>query len=331
MAKITVCIPTYNRAAYLREAIHSVLAQTFGDFELLVSDNASTDNTAEVVAGFGDPRVRYHRQPQNVGIGENHRSVTALAQGEFVAVLSDDDLYQPDHLDRASAALNDYPQAAYYTCALERFGNGASGIWRPAGIAEPVSPLIYFSPRQAVDFLGRENPGFMNTMVCRKDRLRETLFWGKLGYVHMDMLVMTQLMVQGGCLFGDHASVRYRCHATNISRQTADRARAERLVCMLWYGVRYLAQFLLDTETCAPADLEQHGLSASSPLHVANFVFGLGSFDSSPALWAVARRVFQARTDVDRISGRFRLARRVGFVVIPVLEKVSQLKSGWRP
>jgi len=327
---ITVCIPTYNRAHYLGETIRSVLGQTLRDFELLICDDASTDNTAQVVASFKDPRIRYHRHATNVGIAANHKAVTEMAEGEFVAILPDDDLFLPDHLATALAGLAAYPNAAYYSCSLERFGDCATGIWRPAAISDGLTPLIYFSPRQAVSFLAIENPGFMNSIVCRKNRLKGTLFWGDPGFVHTDVLVLTQLMIQGGCLFANRPTVRYRCHSTNISRPTHNRTSARRLHLMLRYAIRYLVQLLLDTATCVPADIEAHGLSIP-PQYAALLVLSLGSFHSSLDLKMLAKHVFRARDDIDHISATCRLARRVGFQVIPLSEQVSFLRWGWRP
>ena len=71
MPVFSVCIPTYNAAGYLPEAIESVLAQTYEDFELLICDDASTDATAEVVGGFQDDRIRYVPFSQNLGQGGN--------------------------------------------------------------------------------------------------------------------------------------------------------------------------------------------------------------------------------------------------------------------
>ena len=72
MPRVTVFIPTYNRARLLPEAIKSVLGQTYDDFKLVVSDNASDDSTPEVVASFDDPRLEYVRQPENLGMLGNH-------------------------------------------------------------------------------------------------------------------------------------------------------------------------------------------------------------------------------------------------------------------
>jgi len=102
--------------------------------------------------------------------------------------------------------------------------------------------------------------------------------------------------------------------------------------CMVWYAVRWLAQFLLQQQLCTLADIEAHGLNSPSlERHVVPLVLGLSSFDSPPALRAVARRVFAARRDADAISARFRLARRLGFTILPIAEKLTQLQVGWRP
>jgi glycosyltransferase involved in cell wall biosynthesis len=98
-AKVTIGIPTRNRSRWLREAVASALAQTYGGFELVISDNASTDDTASVVAALDDPRVTYHRSDVDIGMFGNLNRVIELAKTEYVVVLPDDDLLYPDYLD----------------------------------------------------------------------------------------------------------------------------------------------------------------------------------------------------------------------------------------
>jgi glycosyltransferase involved in cell wall biosynthesis len=107
---VTVCIPTYNRARLLRECIGSVLAQTFEDFDLVVADNASEDGTEAVVASFGDDRIQYARAPRNLGAHANWERCLQLARGQFVVLLSDDDLMWPDNLEAKLATLRAHPR-----------------------------------------------------------------------------------------------------------------------------------------------------------------------------------------------------------------------------
>jgi glycosyltransferase involved in cell wall biosynthesis len=93
---VSVIVPTYNCAAYVRNAIDSVLAQSYGSFEVVVVDDGSTDDTLDVLAGFGD-RIRVFRQ-QNAGPAAARNRAVAQARGEYLAFLDGDDLWLPGHL-----------------------------------------------------------------------------------------------------------------------------------------------------------------------------------------------------------------------------------------
>ncbi|MDI6603793.1 MAG: glycosyltransferase family 2 protein [Thermoanaerobacteraceae bacterium] len=106
MPKVTVAIPTYNRAHYLKEAIESVLAQTYKDYELLIIDNASTDNTEDVVKIFNDKRIKYIKNETNIGMVNNWNKCLDLAQGEYVIIFHDDDLMKPKLLEEEVKILD---------------------------------------------------------------------------------------------------------------------------------------------------------------------------------------------------------------------------------
>jgi glycosyltransferase involved in cell wall biosynthesis len=110
--RVSVIIPTYNRSWGLRRAVASAMEQTFSDFESLIVDDGSTDDTSEVSRSFADARLFYHRQPRNVGVARNWGTGVELARGEFVALLMDDDRYEPGFLARRVAALREHPTAA---------------------------------------------------------------------------------------------------------------------------------------------------------------------------------------------------------------------------
>lgn len=102
---VAVCIPVYNCAAYLGQAIESVLAQTRGDFELVVLDNASTDGTAAVLAGYRDPRLRVFANDRTVGMGENWNRAIGYARAPLIKILPADDVLRPDCLERQAGIL----------------------------------------------------------------------------------------------------------------------------------------------------------------------------------------------------------------------------------
>ena len=113
MPKVSICIPTYNRAKILPYAVNSVLNQTYGDFELLICDDASPDNTAEIVAQWDDPRIRYIRHPQNIQRSRNMRSGFDAATGEYFIKFDDDDALTPTFLEKTVAVLAQHPDADF--------------------------------------------------------------------------------------------------------------------------------------------------------------------------------------------------------------------------
>lgn len=106
---ISVIIPTYNRARYLAVAIDSVLAQTCQDFEIIVVDDCSTDNTKEIIAGYKD-RVRYIFQ-ENKERGAARNNGIVNCRGKYIALLDSDDYWLPAHLEYCLNALNSEPNA----------------------------------------------------------------------------------------------------------------------------------------------------------------------------------------------------------------------------
>ena len=96
--KFSICIPNYNYANYLDKTMRSVLDQTYADFEVVVSDNASTDASVQVVETFGDPRIRVRINPCNVGFAGNLDRAAGMAEGDRLILLSSDDLIDKEAL-----------------------------------------------------------------------------------------------------------------------------------------------------------------------------------------------------------------------------------------
>jgi glycosyl transferase family 2 len=120
MPRLTIAIPTVNRADLLARAIDSALAQTSPEIEILVSDNGSTDTTPSVIARYSDPRLRTFRHDATMSAGRHGQFLIAQAQGEFFLGLSDDDFLEPDFAAEVLAAFDRHPESVFvYTgCAV---------------------------------------------------------------------------------------------------------------------------------------------------------------------------------------------------------------------
>lgn len=103
--RVSVILPTYNRAECLGEAINSVLAQTYEDFELLIVDDGSTDNTREIVEKYSDSRIQYYKLDINGGQSKARNYGMRLAKGEFIAFEDSDDLWMPQKLEKQMSAF----------------------------------------------------------------------------------------------------------------------------------------------------------------------------------------------------------------------------------
>lgn len=112
---VTIGVPAYNSAAHIREALVSALAQRYEPLEIIVVDDASTDDTVDIVRSLDDPRLRVVINDTNLGLAGNHDRVIELARGEYVKILHADDLLAPDAIERQAAALADNPGVSLVT------------------------------------------------------------------------------------------------------------------------------------------------------------------------------------------------------------------------
>jgi glycosyltransferase involved in cell wall biosynthesis len=106
--RVSIGLPVYNGERFLRETLDSLLAQTYTDFELIISDNASTDRTEEICRVYAakDPRVHYYRNPTNIGVGGNFNRVFEMSSGDYFKWASADDVCKTEHLARCVRVLD---------------------------------------------------------------------------------------------------------------------------------------------------------------------------------------------------------------------------------
>jgi cellulose synthase/poly-beta-1,6-N-acetylglucosamine synthase-like glycosyltransferase len=212
--RVTVVIPTYNAAHWLPEAVESVLAQKFQDFELLVLDNASTDDTSTVMRRYRDNRVDYRRNPTNLGFAANVHRGCREARGEFVMVIGADDRLLPDFLAAALAFLDAEPKvsmvhgpAAWIDAKGRRFGGTTSG-WS------------HITPGSRA-MLGAFSDGFcFSTMVMRTAAIRATGPFGEAWGEVIDLWLFLRMCLAGPIGYLDRVLCEFRVHDATMSMET---------------------------------------------------------------------------------------------------------------
>jgi glycosyltransferase involved in cell wall biosynthesis/O-antigen/teichoic acid export membrane protein len=191
--RLSIGLPVYNGERYLAEALDALLAQSFTDFELIISDNASTDRTEEICRRYSahDGRIRYFRQPVNLGAVPNHNFVARQARGQYFKWASHDDLYARDLLLRCVEGLDANP-AVVLCHAWQAFidADGAIVHRVPYRLATD-SPS---APKRFSDLLfvqgGDDIYGVIRTDVLRRTPLHGT-------YHHAERTLVTELGLYG--------------------------------------------------------------------------------------------------------------------------------------
>ena len=169
--RLGIGLPVYNGATYLAEAIEALLGQTYEDFELIISDNASTDATEDICRQYAaeDPRIRYIRQPRNIGGLLNHNVVFEYCRSELFKWAADDDLYGRDLVERCVAALDEHPDvvlAHSWTAVINSGGEVVQAIEYPLATSSVAAPVRFRS--MLFDDGGDDDYGVIRTEVLRK-------------------------------------------------------------------------------------------------------------------------------------------------------------------
>ena len=225
--RVSVVIPTYNRGWTIKRAVDSVLAQTFRNFELIVVDDGSGDDTADILAGYGTA-IRVIRQP-NAGVSAARNTGIRAAGGDFIAFLDSDDYWLPEKLQIQSAYFNTHPEAVI--CQTEEIWirNGkrvnpkkvhkkpSGRIFRASLALCLVSPSAVMLRRELFDEIG----GFDETLPACEDYD----LWLRISARYPVYLIDTPLIVNPGG------------HADQLSRMVGlDRYRIQSIEKLLAAG-----------------------------------------------------------------------------------------------
>jgi glycosyltransferase involved in cell wall biosynthesis len=148
--RLTIGLPVYNGEDFLTESLESLLGQTYDDFELIISDNASTDRTAEICKQYAkvDSRIRYIRQDYNIGLVRNEQFVMRQAAGELFKLAAHDDLYARDLLKKCIEALDAHPKVVVAHCweaRIDAQGSVVEAMKYSAAVDRPQTPERFHS------------------------------------------------------------------------------------------------------------------------------------------------------------------------------------------
>lgn len=211
--KVSIGLPVYNGEQYIRQALKSLMTQDFKDFEIIISDNASTDGTAEICKSYlsKDKRVRYYRNETNIGAAPNYRRVFELAQGEFFKWFACDDLCFRTFLSRCHAAIDSAPADVVLVYPLCEF-IGESGQILP-GPSDRIESMSERPHRRLARVIRRVSGGGPLWGLIRANYLRQTLLTSSVAY--WDDLVLAELSLLGKILEIPEVLLQVRCYPGN--------------------------------------------------------------------------------------------------------------------
>lgn len=197
---LTIGLPVYNGEQYLARSVDAVLGQTFGDFELILCSNASTDGTDEICHAYEreDERVRFIRQPRNIGAAPNHMFLVAEARAPLFKWASGDDLYARTLLERCVDALADAPEAVLahsWTAAIDGDDNLIQALDYPLDTANPsparrLESMLYAGDEMPGAIRADDFYGVFRTEVLNRARPHDS-------YFHADQTFMSQFALEG--------------------------------------------------------------------------------------------------------------------------------------
>jgi glycosyltransferase involved in cell wall biosynthesis len=225
---VSVCIPLYNSGLYIREAIESVLAQTLTDWELVITDDSSTDGSAEIVASYSDPRIRYLLNPERLGAEGNWNRCVKEGRGFYRKLLCHDDRLHPDCLARQVAVFKQSGnESVSLVAAARRIVNPAgktilTRCWKKRNQVVEGRRAIQQIVRSGTNLIGE--PGAVLFRASDWNALNG--FSARYPYV-IDLDFWFQLLQRGDCFYLAEPLCDFRVSAQSWSFQLAKKQSAQ--------------------------------------------------------------------------------------------------------
>lgn len=219
MAKVSIIMNCHNGERYLREAMDSVFAQTFDDWEIIFWDNNSSDGSAPIAKSYGDTKVKYFRSPLLTNLGEARRNAVNVAQGEWLAFLDCDDVWYPEKLKVQLAALEGTDYVFTYAGVLEI---NAEGV--------PIRSVIpkYVSGDVVEHLLNQFDVNMVTPVIRRSFLVDQNINFEPEITASEEYNLFVRLAARGRVLVQREILGRYRVYGGSLTDRQISRWAAER-------------------------------------------------------------------------------------------------------
>jgi glycosyltransferase involved in cell wall biosynthesis len=234
--RVSLALPVYNGGEYLRETLEAVRAQTFTDWELVISDNGSTDETLDIIREFAgmDDRISYRVHPENVGAHRNYNSIVPHVRGEYFKWLAHDDVIAPTFIERCVEILDARPEVVLVFAATVRIDEEGEviGELRTTVSYESDSPY-----ERLCAYIGDRMKSPQIFGVMRRSTLLETPLLRS--YRASDFTFLQEMSMRGRFAYIDEPLFFYRFHTRRHSASSAEEQVAwynpGQRVPMMWH------------------------------------------------------------------------------------------------
>ncbi len=229
MSRVSVCIPSCNRSRYIGETIQSILDSTYSNLEVIVNDNASTDDTREIVEAFSDKRVCFYQNESDIGPVKNWNHALKKASGEFVGLLYSDDLYGPFWLTLVVHVLDKYPHIGWAVSAFRVIDHEG----RLLNTVSCFPDTREYSPSETFPCVAKLN-GLGPAFIVRREILEQVNYYDENAGLSADNDLFLRLASRYPLYYSSNAHhAAYRRHAESLTHQWGHVEQAEEGLRML--------------------------------------------------------------------------------------------------
>lgn len=221
--RVSILMPVYNVAPYLQEAMDSILDQTYRDFELIVLNDCSPDNSEEILDSYSDSRIVRYRGVENVGLANVLNIGIRMARGEFIARMDSDDVSLPTRIEKQVAFLLAHPEVDLVSAGLERFGTSTARTSYETNFEEVKFDAMSFSPVLHASSMWRKERFVNKGLYYRQEMVPSEDYdlWTRALVSKLVLVNMPEILY------------RYRTHVSQVTTVNKDWSKSTEIA--LWY------------------------------------------------------------------------------------------------